>query len=76
MRRIFHIISAGCAVVLCLGLSAVWASEQRTSVVKKVQPAVVTVVTYDIDGKATGIGSGFFIDQRGYLITNYHVLRG
>ena len=76
MRRIVHIISAGCAVVFCLGLSAVWASEQRTSVVKKVQPAVVTVVTYDIDGKATGIGSGFFIDSRGYLITNYHVLRG
>ena len=44
--------------------------------VHKIQKAVVTVVTYDIDGKVSGLGSGFFIDARGHMITNFHVLKG
>ena len=44
--------------------------------VQKVQPAVVTVVTYDINGTAADLGSGFFMDGKGHLITNYHVLKG
>lgn len=44
--------------------------------VQKVQPAVVTVVTYDINGAAADLGSGFFMDGKGHLITNYHVLKG
>ncbi|MBW2603389.1 MAG: tetratricopeptide repeat protein [Deltaproteobacteria bacterium] len=44
--------------------------------VKKIQPAVVTVVAYDVNREATNLGSGFFIDKKGYLITNYHVLEG
>ena len=46
------------------------------NLVKKIQPAVVTVITYDRDKKLSGQGSGFFIDKEGHLITNYHVLRG
>ena len=45
-------------------------------IVKKIQPAVVTVITYDKNNKALGQGSGFFINNKGHLITNYHVLRG
>ena len=44
--------------------------------VKKIQPAVVTVVAYDADKNVTNLGSGFFIDNLGDLITNYHVLDG
>ncbi|MFZ0482902.1 MAG: S1C family serine protease, partial [Desulfobacterales bacterium] len=44
--------------------------------VKKIQPAVVTVVAYDVNRKVSNLGSGFFIDKKGYLITNYHVLKG
>ena len=40
--------------------------------VKKVQPAVLTIVTYDIDHNVSDLGSGFFVDQRGHLVTNYH----
>ncbi|MGA8178662.1 MAG: tetratricopeptide repeat protein [Desulfobacterales bacterium] len=46
------------------------------SLVKKIQPAVVTVVAYDADKDVTNLGSGFFIDNQGNLITNYHVLDG
>ena len=44
--------------------------------VKKIQPAVVTVVAYDVNLEVLNLGSGFFIDKKGYLITNYHVLKG
>ena len=44
--------------------------------VKKIQPAIVTVVAYDVNRKVSNLGSGFFIDKKGHLITNYHVLKG
>jgi tetratricopeptide (TPR) repeat protein len=47
-----------------------------TDLVKEIQPAVVKIVTYDINKLVTGFGSGFFINNRGHLITNFHVLRG
>ena len=43
---------------------------------RKIQPAVVTVVAYDVNQEVSNLGSGFFIDKKGYLITNYHVLKG
>ena len=33
--------------------------------VKKVQPAVLTIVTYDINQNVSDLGSGFFIDNHG-----------
>ena len=44
--------------------------------VKKIQPAVVTIVTYDINQNVSDLGSGFFVDNHGHLVTNYHVLKG
>ena len=52
------------------------AVENLTILVKKIQPAVVTIISYDMDRKVLGQGSGFFVDKKGYLITNYHVLKG
>ena len=52
------------------------AGTELTSLVNKIRPAVVTVVVYDADQKVANIGSGFFIDKYGHLITNYHVLDG
>ena len=47
-----------------------------TKLVNKIRPAVVTVVVYNVNRQVTSIGSGFFIDNIGHLITNYHVLDG
>jgi tetratricopeptide (TPR) repeat protein len=47
-----------------------------TQLVNKIRPAVATIIVYDANAKVTGIGSGFFIDKIGHLITNYHVLEG
>jgi tetratricopeptide (TPR) repeat protein len=47
-----------------------------SDLVRKVQPAVVTVLTYDIHRRASGFGSGFFVDRQGHVVTNYHVVEG
>ncbi len=47
-----------------------------TKRVKEIRPAVVTVVVYNANHQVTGLGSGFFIDKYGHLITNYHVIDG
>lgn len=44
--------------------------------VEPVQRSVAMVVSYDVDGEASGIGSGFFISNSGILVTNFHVLEG
>ena len=46
-----------------------------TELVKKIQPSIVTIQTYDKNTKPLGQGTGFFIDFS-YVITNYHVLMG
>ena len=52
------------------------AETKLTRLVKKIQPAVVTVVVYDINNEVANIGTGFFISKKGHLVTNYHVLIG
>ena len=45
-------------------------------IVKRIKPAVVTILAYDRKGKILSQGSGFFINIKGEVITNHHVLAG
>ena len=45
-------------------------------VFEKASPAVVYIVVRDKDFKAIGLGSGFFVDAGGLIVTNYHVIKG
>ncbi|MGD9062078.1 MAG: serine protease, partial [Desulfobacterales bacterium] len=47
-----------------------------TELVKSIQPAVATVVAYDVNNNVANIGTGFFVNKYGHLITNHHVLIG
>ena len=62
-----------CWLVMMTPISA---ETELTKLVRDIRPAVVTVVVYDINQEVASIGSGFFIDSHGHLITNYHVLDG
>jgi len=55
---------------------AAMAEAELTELVKNIQPAVATVVAYDVNGNLTSLGTGFFISKEGHLVTNYHVLFG
>jgi S1-C subfamily serine protease len=64
--------------MVLLGL-VVWPAhpqENLPQLIKKIQPAVVTVIGYDAQGKIIRLGSGFFLDGAGHLLTNGHVLAG
>ena len=52
------------------------AETDLTELVKNIQPAVATVVAYDVNGNVASLGTGFFISKEGLLVTNYHVLFG
>jgi tetratricopeptide (TPR) repeat protein len=60
-------------VALCSPIAAV---TDLTELVKIIQPAVATVVVYDVNSNVSNLGTGFFVDKTGLLITNYHVLVG
>jgi hypothetical protein len=42
--------------------------------INKVESAVVLVQIYDFQGNKIGHGSGFIIDSKGTVVTNYHVV--
>lgn len=45
-----------------------------SEIVKRVSPAVVTIVSKTKESRDTAIGSGFVIDADGYIVTNDHVI--
>jgi S1-C subfamily serine protease len=87
MNRISKHILMGLIVLTWSG--AVSADTKLTRLVKKIRPAVVTVIVYNmnkevanigtgffVDKKGHLVGTGFFVDKKGHLVTNYHVLVG
>jgi len=68
-------LSFFCLFLIVIATQAI-AATKLTRLVKKIQPAVVTVIVYDINKAVANIGTGFFVDKKGYLVTNYHVLVG
>ena len=66
--------------MVLLGLWAwggpVQAQEDLPALIRKIQPAVVTVIGYNAEDKVIRLGSGFFVSEDGQLVTSWHVLQG
>lgn len=52
------------------------AQDGLPEIIKKIEPSIIVVLTYDQEGKLLGQGSGFFINKNGEAITSRHVLEG
>jgi tetratricopeptide (TPR) repeat protein len=63
-------------LIILISATQVLAATKLTRLVKKIQPAVVTVIAYDMNNEIANIGTGFFANENGELITNHHVLIG
>jgi serine protease Do len=75
-RRALTVLALGLAWCAGLGAGPARAQENLPQLIKRILPAVVTVVGFNARGKPIRIGSGFFIDRQGHLITNLHVIQG
>lgn len=42
----------------------------------KIAPSVVEIITYTRSGMEFSLGSGFFVDDEGVVVTNHHVIEG
>ena len=62
-------------ILLAFSFSAK-ADEKLIELVKKTKPAVVLIQTFDKDNKPLAQGSGFFVNNKGHIVTNHHVLEG
>lgn len=70
MRKIYLPLFAA----LCMLLSA--CTKDLKEIIKDAKSATFIIYTFDEYGSPLGSGSGFFIDNSGTGITNYHVLDG
>jgi tetratricopeptide (TPR) repeat protein len=63
-------------IMLFLPAAICFGEESLPAVIKRVEPSIIVLLTYDKEGISLGQGTGFFITQDGDVITNYHVLKG
>ena len=75
MKTLFIIVFQA-VLVTFLPASAIFGEDPLVGLLKKTMPAVVTVIGYDSGGKAIQFGSGFFINAKGHVVTNNHVIDG
>lgn len=54
--------------------SSMFAQDKLPNLIKKIQPSIVSIITYDKSGEPLSSGSGFFINSSGNIITNCHVM--
>lgn len=63
-------------IIISIGILVSCSSKDSKIVLKKADMATFMIYTYDEDKDLSGIASGFFIDNNGTGITNFHVLDG
>ncbi|MEJ2039188.1 MAG: tetratricopeptide repeat protein, partial [Desulfosarcinaceae bacterium] len=73
-------LAVGLAAFLASACSGAMAPVNTTQpmhhLIAAVQKSVVTIRVYDAGEKVVRLGSGFFIDREGTLVTNDHVMEG
>jgi hypothetical protein len=75
IRRFQILLSIVFVVTQTLTVCAAGQSDWIEAVSNQALHSVVTIASYDRNGKQIALGSGFVIAQDGLIVTNYHVIR-
>jgi hypothetical protein len=74
MPRILASTLLSLVLLLPAGLPGAFAEWSISGITERYAPAVVKITALDEAGGTVGSGSGFFVNDRGDVATNYHVL--
>lgn len=61
-------------LLLSVGSLGAFAEWSLSEIHERFAPSVVRIIALDAAGRRVGSGSGFFVNHRGSMVTNYHVL--
>jgi S1-C subfamily serine protease len=75
MSKFYGVIGAFLFLFYILAVSPIMGQGNLPVLIKKVEPSIVVILTYNKEGKILGQGSGFFVNKEGDVITNSHVLQ-
>lgn len=78
MRKLYTPIFAPLCLQLVFALPIARAQDETASLptlVRRVKPSVIAIITYDAKGNTLVSGSGFFV-RPGQVVTNLHVIEG
>ena len=67
------------SIIAILLLTAVKLYSQELTpeeIYEKVNDAVVVIIAYDFNNEPKNQGSGVVLNEKGYVVTNYHVFAG
>lgn len=69
-------VASALVVTLCVLLSPGWALGERLDTPRQCALSVVTIVGLNENLEPISSGTGFFLDSKGHVVTNHHVLAG
>jgi tetratricopeptide (TPR) repeat protein len=76
VRHKYKCISVFIMISIFLNGSIYGQKLNAEQIYEKVKDAVVVILAYDDSGKLAAQGSGVILNDKGYIVTNYHVLSG